>query len=234
MKAKFFIIIVELLILINPIYGQFSDSDVTLIVTGLSETYAKKFKDNKSIFIEALNNYDIPTEIKPLKLEITYKNEQGYVKLTINFNVDKIYTTGSRYKRHGDQFRAFGKGISFYFHNQLMNCLSEYKFSVAREGYLVNNDLANFESVLTLKKSNGDFMNVYAYNRIGNGYGGMFPYYFYSTIDMKIAGKTYSTECGNMKALNEMKMFFVKKIEGLDGQKTGAYYFCKFYNIPVD
>ncbi|MDS1031561.1 hypothetical protein RDV77_02850 [Porphyromonadaceae sp. NP-X] len=233
MKAKLLTIVTGLMILFNPVYAQFTDSDVTLVVTGLSETYSKKFKENKSVFIEALNNSELPTEIKPLKIEVNYKNEQGFVKLTINFNVDKIYSDGSRYKSHGDQFRAFGKGISFYFQNQLMLCLSEYKFAVEREGYSVKTDLADFESVLTLKKSTGDIMNVYAYNRVGNGYGGMYPYYFYSTIDMKIAGKTYSTECGNLKTLNDMKMFFVEDLEGLDGQKTGAYYFCKFFNISV-
>ncbi len=234
MKANFLTIVTGLMILFNSAYAQFTDSDVTLVVTGLSETYSKKFKENKSVFIEALNNSELPTEIKPLKLEVNFKNEQGFVKLTINFNVDKIYSDGSRYKSHGDQFRAFGKGISFYFQNQLMLCLSEYKFAVAREGYSVKTDLADFESVLTLKKSTGDIMNVYAYNRVGNGYGGMYPYYFYSNIDMKIAGKIYSTECGNLKTLNDMKMFFVEDLEGLDGQKTGAYYFCKFYNIPLD
>jgi hypothetical protein len=234
MKAKLLTIVTGLMILFNPAYAQFTDSDVTLVVTGLSETYSKKFKENKSVFIEALNNTELPTSIKPLRIEVNYKNEQGFVKLTINFSVDKIYSDGSQYKSHGDQFRAFGKGISFYFQNQLMLCLSEYKFAVAREGYSVKTDLADFESVLTLKKATGDIMNVYAYNRVGNGYGGMYPYYFYSTIDMKIAGKTYSTECGNLKTLNDMKMFFVEDLEGLDGQKTGAYYFCKFYNIPLD
>ncbi len=234
MKMKFFSIITGLLILINPIYGQFTSSDVTIKITGLSETYSKKFNDNKAAFIEALNKSNLPTDIKPLQIEVNYKDNKGYVILIINFDIDKIYSNGSQYQRHGIQYKAFGKGISFYFHNQLMNCLSEYKFMVAREGYSINNDLANFESVLTLKKTNGDIMNVYAYNRVGNGYGGMFPYYFYSTIHMKIGGKAYTTECGNLKTLNDMKMFFVENLEGLDGQKTGAYYFCKFYNIPVE
>lgn len=234
MKTRILTIIAGLMILINPIYGQFVDSDVTLVVTGLSEANSKKFKENKSVLIESLNSSGLPNDIKPLKLEVNYKNEQGLVKLTINFDTDKIYTDGSRYKSHGNQFGAFGKGISFYFHHQLMLSLSEYKFAVAREGYSINKDLAGFESVLTLKKTSGDMMHIYAYNRVGNGYGGMYPYYFYSTIDMKIAGKAYSTECGNMKSLNDMKMFFVKDIEGLDGLKTGAFYFCKFYNIPTD
>lgn len=234
MKTKILTIIAGLMILFNPIYGQFIDSDVTLVVTGLSETYSKKFKENKSVFIKALNNFDLPTEIKPLKLEVNYKDEQGFIKLTINFNMDKIYSEGSPYKSHGDQYRAFGKGISFYFQNQLMYCLDEYKLAVAKEGYSIKNDLANFESVLTLKKSNGDMLNIYAYNNVGNAYGGMSSHYFYSTIDIKIAGKSYSTECGNIKALNEMKMFFIKELEGLDGQKTDAYSFCKFFNIPVD
>jgi len=233
MKTKILTIIAGFLILINPIYGQFSDSDVTIVVTGLSETYTKKFKENKSVLIKALNDSDLPTEIKPLKLEINYQNQKGYVKLTINFDVEKIYSTSSQYKSHGDQFRAFGKGISFFFQHQLMLCLSEYKFAVASEGYSVKKDLAAFESVLALKKSTGDIMNVYAYNRVGNGYEGMYPHYFYSNIDMKISGKEYSTECGNINNLNDMKMFFVKEVEGIDGQKTGAYYFCKFYNIPV-
>lgn len=234
MKTKLLTIITGLMILFNPAYAQFIDSDVTLVLTGLSETYSKKFNENKSVFIEALNKYELPSVIKPLKLEVNYKNEQGFVKLTINFDVDKIYSDGSSYKSHGDQFKAFGKGISFYFQNQLMLCLSEYKLAVAREGYSIKTDLANFGSILALKKSTGDIMNIYAYNRVENGYAGMYPCYFYSNIDMKIAGKIYSTECGNIKTLNDLKMFFAGDLEELDGKKTGAFYFCKFYNIPLD
>lgn len=235
MKAKSLTTLVALMFFLNSAYAQFSNSDVTLVVTGLSETSTKKFKENKSIFIEALNKYEIPDEIKPLKLEVSYKNKQGFVKLTVNLDINKIYSNDSKYKSHGDQFRAYGKVISFYLQDQLMRSLSEYKFAVAREGYSVKKDLADFESVLSLKKATGDIMNVYAYNSVGNGgYGGLYPYYFYSKIDMRIGGKVYKTECGNIDNLNDYKIFFVEDIEGLDGKKTGAYYFCKFYNIPLN
>lgn len=234
MKTKI-LLLIGLAIYLNPIFAQLSDTDVTLKVTGLSDTYAQKFKEKKQVFIDALNNSDLPSSIKPIILDVKYKDNKGYVKLTIDFKVNEIYSESSQYKKHGNQFRAFGKGISFIFQHQLMLCLSEYKFAVAREGYSVNNELASFESVLSLKKSSGDILQVYAYNRTNSGYGGgLFPYYFFSTINMKIGGKSYSTECGNMKTLNDMKMFFVKKLEGLDGVKTGAFYFCKFFNIPVD
>ena len=236
MKTRLILLIIGFAISFNSAFAQFNDSDVKLSIEGLSDTYAQKFKDKKQTFIDALNNSDLPSSIKPLKLDVKFEDNKGYVKLTVDFDVNKIYSETSQYKKHGNQFRAFGKGISFIFQHQLMLCLSEYKFAVAREGYSVNNQLAGFESVVSLEKSNGDILQVYAYNRTNNGYGGggLFPYYFFSTINMKIGGKNYSTECGNMKTLNDMKMFFVKELEGLDGQKTGAYYFCKFFNIPVD
>ncbi len=220
-----------LVFFLNPIFAQFTDSDVTLTITGLSATNSQKFKENKKVFIDALNNSGLPSDIKPLKLEINYKENAGSIKLTINFDSEKIYSENSQYKRHGNQYQAFGKGISFYFHHQIMLCISEYKLSAARDGYSVKADLANFESILCLKKSSGDIMYVYAYNRFS---GGLFPYYFNSNVDMKISGKNYSTECGNLKTLNDMKHFFVNDLEETDGQKTGAYYFCKFYNITVD
>jgi hypothetical protein len=153
--------------------------------------------------------------------------------MSINFKPESIYSEGSQYYKHGRQFQAFGKGISFYFQHQLMKVLSEYKYAVARNGYSINKDLSEFESILCLRKVNGDLMDIYAYNILdteGNS-GSVYPYYFYSTIDMKIANIIYKTDCGNSNTLEEMKFFYVKDLVGLDGKRTGAYYFCEFYNL---
>lgn len=225
MKTKILIIIAGLMACLNPIFAQFSNDDVNLNVKGLSENHSEKFKANKTVFIESLNSSNLPASIKPLELEINYENNQGIVNLIIEFAPDKIYSEGSRYKRHGNQYRFFGKGVSFYFHHQLMVCLSEYKFAVAREDFPINKEIADFNSALTLEKPNGDKMKVYAYNQIGSGPNGLYPYYFYSNVDIQIAGKTYTTDCKDSKKLNDSKMFFVKDLEKLNGQKTGAYYF---------
>lgn len=219
-----------------PIYGQFLDSDVVLTVNGLSDDFTKKFKEHKSNLIASLNNAGLPPEIKPIKVEVNYKNGIGYVRMTVNFDVKSIYGESSHYKNHESLFNSFGKGISFLFHNQLFSCLSEYKFVVAKDNNFVKIDLANFESILTLKKLSGDIMNIYGYNELGNGYQvPLYPHYFYSNIQMKISGKLYSTECANINSLNELKMFYLKDIFGLDGKKdVGVIYFCKFYNIPLD
>lgn len=222
-----------LLLVSSKSFCQFTDSDITITTKGLSEEYATRFTDseNKSAFVSILNQLNIPHEIAPIKLTVTYENGAGDVTAEINYDHDKIFSN-SQYDSHNRQWSRWGTGISFYLQNQVLTALSQYKKSVATEGYMMDKDLLKFESTVKCKKSNGDFVNVYAYNYLDSR--GFYPYTFYKNVHISISGKVYETESANTKTLNEMKFFMVGKTTGLDGSKTGAYYFCKFFNIETE
>jgi len=97
---------------------------------------------------------------------------------------------------------------------------------------MMDKDLLEFESTVKCKKANGDSVNFYAYNYLNSQ--GFYPYTFYKNAHISIAGKVYETETSNTKTLNDMKFFMVGKTTGLDGSKTGAYYFCKFFNVEME
>lgn len=222
-----------LLLVSSKSFCQFTDSDITITTKGLSEEYATRFTDseNKSAFVSILNQLNIPHDIAPIKLTVTYENGAGDVTAEINYDHDKIFSN-SQYDSHNRQWSRWGTGISFYLQNQVLTALSQYKKSVATEGYMMDKDLLKFECTVKCKKSNGDFVNVYAYNYLDSR--GFYPYTFYKNVHISIGGKIYETESANTKTLNEMKFFMVGKTTGLDGSKTGAYYFCKFFNIETE
>lgn len=222
-----------LLLVSSKSFCQFTDSDITITTKGLSEEYATRFTDseNKSAFVSILNQLNIPHDIAPIKLTVTYENGAGDVTAEINYDHDKIFSN-SQYDSHNRQWSRWGTGISFYLQNQVLTALSQYKKSVATEGYMMDKDLLKFESTVKCKKANGDFINVYAYNYLDSR--GFYPYTFYKNVHISIDGKIYETESANTKTLNEMKFFMVGKTTGLDGSKTGAYYFCQFFNIETE
>lgn len=222
-----------LLFISSKSFCQLTDSDVIITTKGLSEEYASRFKEseNKASFVSILNQLRIPRDIAPIKLIVTYENGAGDVTAEINYNHEKIFAN-SDYNSHYRQWSSWGTGISVYLQSQLFTALSQYKKSVATKGYMMDKDLLKFESTVKCKKENGDYANFYAYNYFNSQ--GFYPYTFYKNAHISIAGKVYETETSNTKTLNEMKFFMVGKTTGLDGSKTGAYYFCKFFNVEIE
>lgn len=232
MKQKILTLTILLLFSLKS-FCQFTDSDITITTKGLSEEYAARFKDseNKAAFVSILNQLRITHDIAPIKIIVTYENGAGDVTAEINYNHEKIFAN-SDYSSHNRQWSSWGKGISVYLQHQIFTALSQYKKSVATKGYMMDKDLLKFESTVKCKKINGDFVNFYAYNYLNSQ--GFYPYTFYKNVHISIAGKIYETETSNTKTLNDMKFFMVGKTTGLDGSKTGAYYFCKFFNVEME
>lgn len=212
-------------------YGQFLDKDVIITTKGLSEEYATRFKENsnKEALISTLNQLGVTHSIAPIKVTVSYEKEEGNVIAEINYNHDTIFSTNSNYSSHNSNWNRFGTGISVFLQDQIFTALSQYKKSVATKGYLMDKDLLKFESVVKLKKSNGDWISFFAYNFLDSR--GFYPFMFYHNVYINIKGKEYSTETSNAQMLKEMRFFKVGKTTGLDGNKTGASYFCQFFNI---
>lgn len=214
-------------------FSQYLDSDITIITEGLSEEYAAKFKGNrsKSALLNALSERNVPTSIFPMKIIVTYENDAGDIMAEINYDQDKIFAN-SDYGSLNQQWSYRAKGISVYLQHQIFSALSQYLKSVAiNEDYVIDKDILDFESTVKCQKENGDFVNFYAHNYIANGY---FSYSFYINAHIMIEDKIYETQTTNSKTLNDMKFFSVGKTTGLDGSITGAYYFCKFFNVNLD
>jgi hypothetical protein len=214
-------------------YSQFLDKDVIISTRGLSEEYATRFKEstNKEAIISILNQLGVTHDIAPIKITVSYENQEGNVIAEINYDQDKVFSVNSTYSSHNSNWSRFGAGISVFLQDQIFTALSQYKKSVATKGYLMDKDLLKFESVVKLKKSNGDWISFFAYNFLDSR--GFYPFTFYQNVYINMSGKEYSTETSNDQMLKEMRFFKVGKTTGLDGNKTGAYYFCKFFNIEM-
>ena len=224
----------SLLFLSVKSFCQFSDNDIIITTKGLSEKYASRFKEssNKTALISILNQLKVTHDISPIKITVTYENEEGNVIAEINYNHDKIFSNNTDYSFHNNNWSRFGNGVSVYLQNQIFTALSQYKKSVATKGYLMDMDLLKFESTVKLKKSNEDWVSFYAYNYLNSQ--GFYPFTLYKNVHISIEGKIYETETSNTKMLKEMNYFMIGKTTGLDGGITGAYYFCKFFNIKTE
>lgn len=213
--------------------GQFSHKDFIIKTSGLSDEYASRYTDSLKVkeLITAFNQFRITHDIAPITITINYENGEGYVLAEINYIQDKIFADNSEYSTHNKNIKSYsvGSGISVFLQHQIFTALTQYKRSVATNGMWMDKDLLKFESAIKLKKPNGDWMLFYSYNHLDSN--GFYPYTFYKNVHMQVAGKKYETETSNLKMLNDMKFFFAGKTIGIDGNKTGAYYFCKFFNI---
>lgn len=207
--------------------------DVNLKITGLSEEYANKFRSEKNVIIDYINDLDFPKSIFPVNVNVSYKDGEGWVTMTLNYVHVDLFSNNSVYTDHNDNLRelGIGKGISFLFIYRLLSILSEYKYRVARNGYFIDNDLAKFKSCIKLVDG-ANYVQIYAYNYLGDrDSGGVYPLNFYTNVDIKYDNKYYQVSTTNPTALNEIKFFYIGKTQGLDGSTTGDYYFSKFFKI---
>lgn len=214
--------------------GQYLSSDFTIITKGLSESYASRFKESskKEELVNIFNQLNITHDIAPIKITILFEKNEGNVIAEVNYDHNKILLGDNDYSSHNERWSRYGKGTSVYLQHQIFTALSQYKKSVSTKGYSMDKELLKFTSTVKLKKATGDWISFYAYNYFNSQ--GFYPFTFYKNARLSVGGKIYEVETPNTKMLNEMKFFFVGKAIGLDGNKTGAYYFCKFFEIETE
>ena len=212
--------------------AQIVNDDISFSVKGLSNEYSIRFKENIGVFIKTLNQLKVTSSILPIKIGVIYENGEGHVDVTINYKYNEIFSEYSDYTRHNEQYSKFGEGTSLWLQNQIFIALSSYKKSVATKGYLMDKDLLNFKSCIIFKKANGDWMKFYAFNYIDSD--GLYPLVINNNVSFFVTGKSYEIKSSNTEALNKYYYFYVGKKIGLDGKKTGAYYFCDFFNSSTE
>lgn len=209
---------------------QNTTTDVTVNVTGLSEEYAAKFKNTASIkvFVTALNNLNIEYNLSPIVITVTYNNGQGFINVTVKNYSPLEHFNLWQYKRHDSEMRSMGGvGISLLFQEKILTAVTEYKLSVARDGWTIDNDIAGFANVVTLSKANGDLAIFSGYNyRQSNG---SYPFIFYTNVELLISGRYMKVVTENTKALNNLAFFEWGKTSGMDGKPTTSYFMSEFF-----
>jgi hypothetical protein len=222
------------LLFINLVLSKGQVADINLKITGLSDEYSNKFKTEKHNIIDQLNDIGFPKSIAPVNVDVSYKEGEGWVTLSINYKQDDIFSM-TKYSTHNTNLKGMGNGISFLFIYDLMTTLSVYKFNVAREGMLINKDISKFKSSVKLINGN-NYIQVFAWNYLGDTFNGeeAYPLLFYKNVTIFFDGKKYETETSNLTALNEMKFFYKSNEVDLSGNKNGSYYFGKFFKLSSD
>ena len=219
---------------ITVIEGQFSRNDITIMVSGLSEEYASRFKssENKYSLVDDFNKINITGVIKPIIIKVSYADGEGMVTAEINFSQDRAFTENSDNGPIYNLESRGEKGINLNLQTRIFNALYYYKRAVATNGVAIDRDLMKFDTAIKMKKSNGDWIFFYAADNPSFLYNSHFL--FYNNVHINIGGKIYEAESINTEALNKYLVFVVGKTRGLDGSKTSAYYFCKFFKIKTE
>ena len=168
------LILIFMLISMSAIeaYSQISVENVEVKTVGLANEYAKRFKDSSCVqtFVSAWNSLHIDYDVSKIVINVSYMDDRGIINVEFDYNPAKHFDIW-KYQSHNDQFQnMFTGGISVLFQNEILTAITEYKFSVAREGWTIDNRLMKFANAVTFKKTNGDVAIFSGYNyRMSNG-----------------------------------------------------------------
>ena len=227
-----FTVLITICVTVVVAFGQYTSSDFTITTKGLSNEYASKFKDesNKKYLIEAFNSIRITHLIAPIKIIVSFENNEGNVIAEVNYDNNKIFSNNTDYDVHNQSWSRYGDGISVWLQYQIFGALSDYKRAVGTDdSHHIDKDLIKFDSEVKLKKSNGDWALFFARNYFDNR--GFYPSAFYKNARINVSGKLYEIETPNPDFLEEHKFFSIGKRIGLDGKRTEAFYFSSFFQI---
>jgi hypothetical protein len=215
------------------VQAQFTNGDFTINTVGLSDDYAQRFKQEETVevLVSMFNRLGITPEISPVKISVVY-DRTGTVVAEFNYDHERIFSRGTDYLTHNDNWKGWGDGISVYLQDQVFLALGQFKKSAASDGWAMDRELLNFESEVRLINSDGNWVRFFGYDRMD--YNGWYKFMFYTNAQINYDGFIYEVETSNSKMLNEMKFFFVGKSIGLDGSKTGAYYFSRFFKFSEE
>ncbi|HBN06659.1 MAG TPA: hypothetical protein DD434_12870 [Bacteroidales bacterium] len=224
-------ILLILLVCFNIVesYSQISERNVKVNTEGLSKEYANKFKDISNIqtFVTAWNRNNIEYEVSLININVSYEDNVGLINVEIQYNPLKHFNIW-KYKSHNDEMQMYGGvGISVLLQNEILNAITEYKFSVARKDWSLDKRIFEFINAVTLTKSNGDKAMFSGYNyQMSNG---SFPFAFYKDVKLKINGKYMQAVTDNYNALNEYAFFNWGETIGMDGKRNASYYLSEFF-----
>ena len=236
MKLLSFLSLLFLSIIHQDAVCQFDNSNVTIETSGFPSEYSTKLKAKENIdaFTKALNLLKVPIDVAPIKIHINY--EEGKITADLNYDHEKIFSEGSYWElTHDTLFYIIYDieiGISVELPSRILTALARYQEAVSRSIYSDDYDIVELHIATKLIKENGDWLMFIGSTSITyEGWG----HDFYVNCYMNIDENRYETYANNNEALNDYNYFIVRSpnLMGLDGKRTGAYYFCKFYNLQM-
>ena len=195
-------------------HGQtWTRQDFTLAISGLSDEIKSTFEKNADVIVDKFNFFEIPEEMKPVQVIISYKDGLGEVHFKSNYT-DKLTND-----------KNMGQPLARYFYLfvpwRIFNATSSLLTNVALQTN--RREIAKFDYILTLNKTNKDWLTIYA-----SGQG------FYTNVNFSYSGKVYETETAVPENLNRTYTFTLKETTGLDGNNNENYYLCKLLNLKTD
>lgn len=183
---------------------------------------------SRGLMASILNQLEIPQSLAPLELHLN--SDSGDIRINVRYDHEKIFEKGSLYHQHNENIihNTYNRGISVLFENKLFTALGMYVQTFVlptRKFWPVT-----FDGTLSLVKSNGDQMNFYStFQKASTGYT--------IRISEKSSGNvaliSFETTTSDPYALQKMSYYFVGKPTNKNNSKTGAYYFCKFFEIDL-
>lgn len=232
MKNKFGACIITMILMFcitSQVRSQFNTNNVTMTVTGINEEYENKFKDKLDVFIFELNDINIKPTITPLTIEVSYKDGEGYINVIINYIHEDVFNPQTKYYSQNLQWSSWGKGISIWLIEEIFDAISYYKFEVAKKEWSLDKTIHDMTISVKLVNKNKDWVMFYAHNFLNNY--GLYDWDFYKNVILYYNEKYYETKVIDYNSLEDRSFFFIDKEIELSGEKTGAYYFSKFFNI---
>lgn len=168
------------------------------------------------------NSQNLPESLDISKLKITYEQEVGIISLTVNYFHEDVFALNTNFSNINNSNKSiFGSGISLLFLNKIFNVLQDYKFNIAmlyRESRFMD-----FFLGVTLQKANGDYVSFIA-EPSNRGY--IISSYAFLSID----NQEYEVFSPNSRLFSQNSFFKYGKKADLNNQRTGFYYFDRFFS----
>lgn len=192
-------------------HGQtWTRQDFTVTISGLSDEIKSTFENNVEVIVDKFNFFEIPGEMKPVQVIVSFKDGLGEVHFKTKYT-DKLTN---------DQ--NMGKPLARYFYLfvpwRIFNATNSFLTNVALQTN--RREIAKFDYILTLNKPNKDWLTIYA-----SGQG------FYTNVNFSYLGKVYETETAVPENLNRTYTFTIKETTGLDGKNNENYFLCQFLGL---
>ncbi|WP_234571957.1 hypothetical protein [Rhodohalobacter sp. 614A] len=222
------IILTMLFVSITKLNAQILEEDIELQTNGISVEYENKFQENIDIFLAVLSDFGVTDAIKPIIIEISYEDRQGYIAIRAKYKHEDIFARGTEYYNHNLSSKYFGDGISVGLIDHIFTALTRYKRTVATDGLDFNQDISDLTNIIRLTNNEGNWVNFYSYNYAQSGY---YRFNYYNHVLLNHNNERYTIETVNFRALSEFKYFVIGAASGLDGKKSGNYYLRRFFQL---
>ncbi|MFM7856308.1 MAG: hypothetical protein ACKO96_31395, partial [Flammeovirgaceae bacterium] len=192
-------------------WGQtFTRQDFKITITGLSDEIKSSFENNIDVFVDKFNFFEIPEEMKPIQINIAYKDGVGEIQFKTSYT--------SKLTNDSNMGKPLAKYFYLFIPWRIFNAANSYLTNIALQTN--RREVLKFDYTLTLTKPNKDWLNIYASSQG-----------FYTNVHYSVGGKDYETETAVPSNLNRTYIFSIKETTGLDGKNNENYFLCQLLGL---